>query len=119
MKSSLFGLSLATAGLLLVCSAEAQYKSPRNYFPKNSPAPPAGGSQPATGGQKATPNTPAKQDSAKNKPTKFKDLLVNGQFYFLSDTNRTVAWTKISATTAKNPNNGITRNLSGETAIQN
>ena len=90
----------------------AQYKGPRDYFPKNSPAPPAR-SAPST-----APKAPTKTEPAKTQQPKFRDIPVNGQFYFLSDTNRTVAWTKISASAAKNPNNGITRSLSAETSIQ-
>ena len=112
MKFFTVGNVVVFIWLVLCLDASAQYKGPRDYFPKNSPAPPARTTP------SAAPRTPAKSEPAKTQQPKFKDIPVNGQFYFLSDTNRTVAWTKISASTAKNPNNGITRALSAETAVQ-
>ena len=112
MKLFSFGAVTVFACLIFCLDASAQYKGPRDYFPKNSPAPPAR-SAPST-----APKTPTKTEPAKTQQPKFRDIPVNGQFYFLSDTNRTVAWTKISASTAKNPSNGITRALSSETPIQ-
>lgn len=110
----LFSLGTVTVLVCMVSCFDlsAQYKGPRDYFPKNSPAPPARGTP------SAAPQTPAKPEPAKTQQPKFKDIPVNGQFYFLSDTNRTVAWTKISASTAKNPKNGVTRALSTETPVQ-
>ena len=100
MKIFSLGLLVAVACVLFGPSAFAQYKGPRDYFPKRYPAPPAGGP--------AVPSkTPAKQEPAKVQSPKFKDLPVNSQFYFLSDTNRTYAWTKDSISTAKNSKNGV------------
>ena|SRR5436309_1663751 len=102
-------VAMACLGLNLV--AQAQYKSPRGYFPKNNPAP-------NPGGQPAAPRAPDKPAPATPQPPKFKDLPLNTQFYFLSDTNRTYAWMKTSASTAKNTKNGVTQTINGETAVQ-
>jgi hypothetical protein len=44
-------------------------------------------------------------------------VTVNQQFYFLNDTNRAFPWTKLTATTAKNPQ-GVTRPINGETLVR-
>lgn len=113
---------MKTAFLILVASmtsllsAQAQYKGPRDYFPKNNSVP--GVTNPATArtpGQQGstTPAAPAKTSSPK-----FQDLPLNSQFYFISDTNRTYSWTKLTATTAKNTKNGVTTSIKGETPVQ-
>ena len=106
-----FSLMMALACLFVGPSVHAQYKAPSQYFPKNSPAP-------APGGQPAAPKAPDKQTPAIPQLPKFKDLSVNASFYFISDTNRTYAWTKISATSAKNTKNGVTQAINGETPVQ-
>jgi len=89
-------------------NAQAQYKAPSQYFPKNYPAP-----QPGSGGSgRSATNAPALQMPM------FKDLSVNTGFYFKSDTNRTYLWTKTSTTQAKNTKNGIVQNIGGETPVQ-
>ena len=107
MKTLSWVVLMGSALLLFVDGAYSQYKAPSQYFPKNSPAPSPGG-QPAA----PRPAPPAPQ-----RP-KFKDLSVNSQFYFLSDTNRVYTWTKISDTSAKNAKNGITQVINGETPVQ-
>jgi hypothetical protein len=111
--------SMALPGLLFAfimlagSVAQAQYKSPRQYFPKDAPgANPSGRTAPATPGTPTTPARPAVPD----KP-KFKDVVVNSQFYFLTDTNRAFPWTKISETSAKNAK-GVTRAFNVETPVQ-
>ena len=63
---------------------------------------------------------PAKKSraAAKAQAPKFKELPVNSQFYFLSDTNHSFAWMKISTTMASNTVNGAKAPINGETAIQ-
>lgn len=95
--------------LLAGAGALAQYKAPSQYFPKNSPVPGKPGGQP--------PAAPRQPPAAPPQP-KFKDLPVDSQFYFQADTNRVFAWTKASATTAKNTKNGVTQTINGETPIQ-
>src|ERR1051326_6166846 len=112
MKPFALCLIIAAASLL-GSSGQAQYKGPRDYFPKNYPAPrPGGGAAPtATNGMdKAT--------SPKGQQPKFKELPVNTSFYFLSDTNRAYNWTKTSVSQAKNNKNGIVQTISGETPVQ-
>src|ERR1043166_87936 len=89
-------------GLSFGLAAQAQYKSPSQYFPKNNP-----------GGQPVAPRAPTTPQ-----PPKFKDLPLNTQFYFVSDTNRTYAWMKISSNSATNTKNGVTQVIHGETPIQ-
>jgi hypothetical protein len=62
----------------------------------------AGGRSGAKGGTTGTAGNTRNATAAK---PKFKDLPVNSQFYFLSDTNRSFSWTKISTTTARNDKN--------------
>jgi len=108
MKALVICALALTACLLAQFSAQAQYKAPSQYFPKNYPAP-----QPGSGGStRSATNAPASQ-----MPT-FKDLPVNTGFYFKSDTNRTYLWTKTSTTQAKNTKNGIVQNIAGETPVQ-
>ena len=110
MKASSLGITLAMACLVFGLPAQAQYKSPRDYFPKNNP--------PGSGPQPAGPRTPDKQIPATPQPPKFKDLPVNTQFYFQSDTNRTYAWMKTSSSTATNTKNGVIQTINGETPVQ-
>ena len=97
---------LAGAGAL------AQYKAPSQYFPKNRPVPGVPGGQP--------PAAPPKPPAAPAVPqqSKFKDVTVNSQFYFQADTNRAFAWTKTSATTAKNLKTGAAQVINVETPVQ-
>jgi hypothetical protein len=117
MKILLIPVLLAAVSLLTGSEASAQYKAPSQYFPKNRPVPGAPGGQPpaAPGGQ--PPATPRQAPAGPQQP-KFKDLPVNSQFYFTTDTNRTYAWTKTSDTTAKNTKNGVAQTINGETPIQ-
>ena len=98
-------------------SASAQYKGPRDYFPKNNPVPGVNPSTPRRAPEQPSP-PPAGQPPAAPLQPKFKDVALNSQFYFLSDTNRSYAWTKLSATTAKNSKNGITTTVNAETPVQ-
>lgn len=103
-------LSLAATALFVTSlTLQAQYKAPSQYFRKDSP-------KPNPGGQPGAPQAPDKPAVAQ--APKFKDVTLNGQFYFLSDTNRQFAWTKISATSAKNAKNGVTQAIGAETPIQ-
>ncbi len=110
MKASSIGINVAMACLVFSLDAQAQYKAPSQYFPKNNTAP-------APGAQPAAPRPPDRQAPTAPQPPKFKELPVNTQFYFLSDTNRTYAWTKISSSTAKNMKNGLTQTINGETPV--
>ena len=106
---------VAMACACFTLSAHAQYKGPRDYFPKNNPAPPAGGGKPSAPN---APKAPDKQPPAVAQQPKFKDLPLNTQFYFLADTNHAYPWTKITASTAKNTKNGLTQSVSAEMLIQ-
>jgi len=118
MRTLKLGLLVVAACLLCGASAQAQYKGARNYFPKNFPAPNSGG-QVTAPGSPAAPAAPGKSVPAKPPPPpKFKDLELNAQFYFITDTNRDFAWMKLSKTTAKNTKNGVTQTISAETPIQ-
>jgi hypothetical protein len=115
MKSSAIAIIIAMACVFFGQTGQAQYRGPRNYFPKSYPAPqPGGGSSPSA---PANPQ-PANPQTAKPQPPKFKDVTVDSGFYFVSDTNRMYLWTKTSATTAKNSKNGVVQTISGETPIQ-
>src|SRR6266700_713569 len=117
MKASGFAI-LTAAGIFCAVSAQGQYKSPRSYFPKNNQTLPGNGGGQAAGGGGNIANAPGKQQPAKPPQPKFKDLPVNSQFYFLSDTNRAFTWTKVSSTTATNVKNGIVQTISSEVPIQ-
>jgi len=107
MKASTIGV-LVLACAFFAQSGLAQYKGPRNYFPKNYPAPqPGSGASPAGTNSLERPQQP-----------RFKDLPVNTGFYFLTDSNRTYLWTKTSANQAKNSKNGIVQTISGEAPVQ-
>lgn len=106
-------LILLVASLLVAPSLFAQYKAPSDYFRKDSPNRPGGPAQP--GGAPAAPGNP--KPAAPQKPA-FKDVPVNTQFYFLTDTNRAYAWTKLTDTTAKNDKNGLTRAIPAATLVQ-
>jgi len=122
MKAWVIG-GMATAALMFSSlEGVAQYKAPRSYFPKNYQPSAANGAaggaaaQPAGGQAGAATNK--QQPAAKPQVPKFKDLPVNSQFYFLSDTNHSFAWMKISTTTASNTVNGARAPINGETPIQ-
>ena len=109
MKATSFLVSLA---LVFLCSSFAAFgqKAPSQYFRKDSPR------NPGSPGAPAAPAAPGKP-AAPTVP-KFKDLPVNTQFYFVTDTNRAYAWTKTSADSAKNTKNGVTQAINGETLVQ-
>jgi hypothetical protein len=111
MKPHFVGL-LVAAVCFGAAQAQAQYKAPSQYFRKDFPAPNNRGTPPAA------PKAPDKQAPAASQQPKFKDLPVDSQFFFTSDTNRSYAWTKISATSAKNTKNGVTQAINAETPIQ-
>ena len=110
MKPLSLGIMVATALLWAGPTAQAQYKAPSQYFPKNSPIPGA------PGGQRAAPKAPEKP--AVPQQPKFKDVTVNTEFFFLTDTNRAFPWMKLTATTAKNTKNGITQVINAATPVQ-
>jgi len=119
MKAWLIG-GMATAALMFSSlEGVAQYKAPRSYFPKNYQPPAngaAGGAAQPGAGQAGATNK--QQPAAKPQLPKFKDLPVSSQFYFLSDTNHSFAWMKISTSVASNTVNGVARPISAETPIQ-
>lgn len=108
MKATSLRLSLA---LVLLCFGSVAFaqKAPSQYFRKDSPRNP---------GSPGAPTAPGKSAPAAPQAPKFKDLPVNSQFYFVSDTNRAYAWTKISADSAKNTKNGVTQAINGETPVR-
>ena len=106
-------LILLVASLLVAPALFAQYKAPSEYFRKDSPNRPGGPAQP--GGPPTAPGNP--KPAAPPKPA-FKDVPLNTQFYFLTDTNHAYAWTKITDTTAKNDKNGLTRAIPAATPVQ-
>ena len=116
MKRLSVSLVVSTALFAGAFGVMAQYKAPSQYFRKDFPASKPGGSgtQPSA---PTTPKAPDKQAPANAQP-KFKDLPVNAQFYFQSDTNRAYVWTKVSATTAKNNKSGATAPIQSETPIR-
>jgi hypothetical protein len=121
MKASVRVVGAAVAGLVVVAhSTFGQVKGPRSYFPKNYPAPPANGSQPAAAGGAANNIAPAQPAQPPKPPPapKFKDVATNSQFYFLADTNHAFPWMKISSSTATNMKNGVVRPINPETLIQ-
>ena len=106
-------LILLVASLFVAPALFAQYKAPSDYFRKDSPNRPGGPAQP--GGPPAAPGN--SKPAASPKPA-FKDVPVNTQFYFLTDTNRAYAWTKVTDTTAKNDKNVLTRAIPAATLVQ-
>lgn len=108
MKAHLLRLSIALVVLCLGSVAFGQ-KAPSQYFRKDSPRNP---------GSPGAPATPDKSAPAAPQAPKFKDLPVNTQFYFVSDTNRDYAWTKISPESAKNTKNGVTQAINAETPVR-
>lgn len=106
-------LLIRLMGLALVMFSagwvSGQVKAPSQYFRKDSP------NRPGQPNPPATPNTPSAPATT---APKFKDVAVNSQFYFVSDTNRAYAWTKISDTTAKNTKNGVTAPVGAETPVR-
>ena len=105
MKAFLLYLTIAFAVLCLGSVAFGQ-KAPSQYFRKDSPRNPG------------SPAAPDKAAPSATQAPKFKDLPVNTQFYFVSDTNRAYAWTKVSADSAKNTKNGVTQAINGETPVR-
>ncbi len=109
-------LILLVASHLVAPALFAQIKAPSDYFRKDSPNRPGGPTQP--GGAPAAPVAPGNAKSAAPTKPAFKDLPVNTPFYFLTDTNRAYAWTKITDSTAKNDKNGVTRAIPAGTLVQ-
>jgi hypothetical protein len=107
-------LTLVTGCLLCGAVSQAQYKGPRDYFPKNNPVPGVNGNSNQPGSRTA----PNDQQPPKPQQPKFKDLPVNTQFYFLADTNRAFTWVKVSPTTATNVKNGVVQPINGEVPVQ-
>lgn len=108
MKSLLCRAAFASFLLASAFVVSAQVKAPSQYFRKDSPNRP---------GQN-TPVAPSAPRSPAPASAKFKDVAVNAEFYFLTDTNRAHPWTKISASTAKNAKNGATAPIKAETPVQ-
>ena len=102
MKALPLAAGLAMAFWLSTSAAQAQYKAPKQYFPKNYPPP-------ATPAQPVAPKASDKPASTVPQQLKFKDLPQQTTFHFLSDTNRAYPWTKVSASEAKNMKTGTTR----------
>lgn len=117
MKGIATGIVMAVACMFFSTGAHAQYKGPKSYFPKAYPAPAQAGQPAPADPNNARPVAPP-QNAAKPQLPKFKDLPVNSQFYFLSDTNRAYGWNKISNTTATNSKNGVIQIINAETPIQ-
>src|SRR5262245_14346846 len=122
MKTLKCALLMALGFLVFTTFAQAQYRGARNYFPKNYPAPnnnnaggQNGGGQGNAAGARTTPGAPNNANPAQPLPPKFKDLELNAQFYFVTDTNREYAWMKLTKTTAKNTKNGVTTAIAGDT----
>ena len=109
MSTLLIRLMGLTLLMFSACVVTGQIKAPSQYFRKDSPNRPGQPNPPATPSSPASPATAA---------PKFKDLSVNSQFYFLSDTNRVYPWTKVSDTTAKNTKNGVTAPVGAETPVR-
>jgi hypothetical protein len=84
--------------------------NPNNPAVGTTPAPPGG-----TGSASGT--APGSTTPASSQLT-FKDLAVNANFYFLSDTNRTYLWTKTADTKAKNTVNGNEATLPGGVPVK-
>src|SRR6185436_20564028 len=94
-------LLVLVAGVVLFTgfAGQAQYKSPKQYFRKDSPGVNGNGYGDGNGVQRpsntpgtpGTPTTPAPGSTTKPaappKPS-FKDVAVNATFYFQNDTNR-------------------------------
>jgi hypothetical protein len=112
MKALFLAIVVTAACAFFGPNAQAQYKGARDYFPKNTPPP--------TGGGAVLPSRPTDKQAPAVKPAvpKFKDVAVNSDFYFLSDTNRAYPWTKLSATTAKNTKNGVVQTINSESPVQ-
>jgi hypothetical protein len=113
MNTSSKGALVVAFCLLSGPGAEAQYRAPRQYFPKNFPAPTNTVNRPTTPARAATNSV-----STATRQLRFQDLPLKSQFYFLSDTNRVQLWTKISATVAKNDKNGRTNTIRADIPIR-
>jgi hypothetical protein len=113
MRRSLIRIAVASC-LLGVSIAHAQYKGPRDYFPKKNPVPGVNSNNP----QPPARTPPNNQPPARPQQPKFKDLPVNTPFYFLADTNRAFTWVKVSSTTATNAKNGVVQAIAGEVPVQ-
>jgi hypothetical protein len=97
--------------------AQAQYKAPSQYFRKDFPAPAKAGQQPQPPPAVGTPQAPPQQPAQPAQP-KFKDVGTNAQFYFMTDTNHTYPWVKISSNVATNTKTGARVSLSPEMPVQ-
>lgn len=101
----LMGLALVMFSASVV---SGQVKAPSQYFRKDSP------NRPGQQNPPASPNAPSSAAAA----PKFKDVAVNSQFYFMTDTNRAYPWTKISDSKAKNSKSGATAPVSANTPVR-
>ncbi len=98
-------------------SLQARTKAPSQYFRKDFPAPKPGSPQQQPPQQPRANGTPPPPPAQAVRP-KFKDVVTNSQFYFLTDTNRAYPWTKISATVATNAKTGAKQSFSPEVPVQ-
>lgn len=96
---------------------QAQYKAPSQYFRKDFPAPVKAGQQ--------QQQQPPQQHHATGNPQatnsaapKFKDVGTNSSFFFMTDTNRSYPWMKISSSVATNTKTGAKVTLSPQTPVQ-
>jgi hypothetical protein len=96
MKLNLILVLLTLGFVVPATQAQAQGRGGGRGRGMGTPAtpPPAAPAQPPAATAPAQPVPPG--------ATKFGDLAVKTSFYFLSDTNQTYLWTKISSTTASN-----------------
>ena len=104
MNKLTFLLGVTVVSFCFCGTALAQYKAPSQYFRKDSPAP-----NKPPGAAPSNPAIPAQP--------KFKDVAVNSQFFFTTDTNRAYPWVKISPTTAKNAK-GVTQSINSEIQVR-
>ena len=108
MRLMMLILVVALAGFFAAQETQAQRRGQRpDRGGRTTPAQP-----PATPVQPAAPSA---QPAAGQ--TRFKDLEMNSNFFFLSDTNRAYPWEKISDATARNTVNTNVATLSGLTLV--
>ncbi len=120
MKTFSKGILVAAGCLVVGLGVEAQYRAPRQYFPRSFPAPTNTANRPTSPTRASTNSvrTPTNSIPAATRQLRFQDLPLKGQFYFLSDTNRAQLWTKISATVAKNNKSSLTNTIRADIPIQ-
>jgi hypothetical protein len=108
-----------------IAGAHGQYKAPSQYFRKDFPAPNKAGQQPGQAPQQQPqqPQAGQQQPQQPQQPQaaaqpRFKNIATNGQFYFITDTNRTYPWVKISGNVATNSKTGVKQTLHPEIPVQ-